>query len=79
MFPLLADPFVSLWRVVVELPANFLSNVLMALAISLIVSFIVMTMQGWLRRLRGCGGLLTFVTVIGILLVASYLLHTRQL
>jgi len=65
--------------VVVELPARFLSNVLMALAISLIISFIVMTVQGWLHRLRGCGGLLTFITVIGVLLAASYLLHTRQL
>jgi predicted PurR-regulated permease PerM len=63
----------------VELPASFFSNVLMALAISLIVSFIVMTVQGWLHRLRSCGGLLTFVTVIGILLAASYLLHTMQL
>lgn len=59
-------------------PAQFLSTFLLSLAVSLACAFIVMTLQSWLQRLRGCGGLLTILLVIGVLIGLAVILHPIQ-
>jgi len=60
------------------LPAQFLSTFMISLAVSLACAFIVMTLQGWLQRLRGCGGLLTLLLVIVVLIGLAVLLSPPQ-
>ena len=64
------------------LPAQFLSTFMLSLAVSLAVSlacaFIVMALQGWLQRLRGCGGLLTVLLVISVLIGLAVILSPTQ-
>jgi predicted PurR-regulated permease PerM len=60
------------------LSTQFLSTFMLSLAVSLACAFIVMTLQGWLQRLRGCGGLLTMLLVIVVLIGLAVILSPTQ-
>ena len=60
------------------LPAQFLSTFMLSLAVSLACAFIVMALQSWLQRLRGCGGLLTMLLVTVILIGLAVILSPTQ-
>lgn len=51
---------------------------MLSLAVSLACAFVVMTLQGWLQRLRGCSGLLTVLLVVAVLIGLAVLLYPNQ-
>ena len=51
---------------------------MLSLAVSLACAFIVMVLQGWLQRLRGCGGLLTMLLVVTVLIGLAAILYPTQ-
>ncbi len=60
------------------LSAQFLSTFMLSLAVLLACAFIVMVLQGWLRRLHGCGGLLTVLLVVTVLIGLAVILSPTQ-
>jgi len=55
--------------------SRFLADFFMSLTLSVLVAFFMLTLNAWLKELRGCGGVLRFLLAVFALLSLAFLLY----